>query len=139
MSVQVIGLSDLQKDLQKLAKSQTRAVLRKATVAGAKVLAAGARKRAPKETGKLRKNIKAAALKQKDAPGLAVAGVRVSTKGGADSPTNAFYWRFVELGTRYSRAEPFIRPAFDQGIGEAESAVRTEIARAIDKITGGFG
>nr|WP_253192715.1 HK97-gp10 family putative phage morphogenesis protein [Burkholderia cenocepacia] len=71
-----------------------------------------------------------AALRQKDAPGLATAGVRVRTKGKGDSPSNAFYWRFVELGTQHVRAQPFVRPAFDAAIGQAEGAIRTEIARA---------
>ncbi|MDG5516323.1 HK97-gp10 family putative phage morphogenesis protein, partial [Escherichia coli] len=31
----------------------------------------------------------------------------------ASDPRNAFYWRFVELGTINMPAHPFIRPAFD--------------------------
>ncbi|WP_186058875.1 HK97-gp10 family putative phage morphogenesis protein [Burkholderia gladioli] len=137
MSAQVIGLNDLRKDFEKLSKSQSRGVLRRATMAGAKVIAAEARKRAPKKTGKLRRNIKASALKQKDAPGIATAGVRVNTKGKGDSPNNAFYWRFPELGTRTIRATPFIRPAYDDRVGDAEGAIRTEIGAAIDKLLRG--
>ncbi|WP_334037914.1 HK97-gp10 family putative phage morphogenesis protein [Burkholderia gladioli] len=137
MSVQVIGLSDLRKEFEKLSKSQSRGVLRRATMAGAKVIAAEAKNRAPKRTGKLRRNIKASALKQKDAPGVATAGVRVNTKGKGDSPNNAFYWRFVELGWRNAPAQPFIRPAYDATVGDAEGAIRTEIGAAIDKLLRG--
>ncbi|ARL36741.1 HK97-gp10 family putative phage morphogenesis protein [Burkholderia pseudomallei] len=136
-SVQILGLGDLRADFEKLAKSHSTKALRRATVAGAKVIRDEARARAPKKTGKLRRNIVSAALRQKDAPGLATAGVRVRTKGKGDSPSNAFYWRFIELGTQHMRAQPFARPAFDASIGQAEGAIRTEIVRAIDLVIGG--
>ncbi|MBR8401447.1 HK97 gp10 family phage protein [Burkholderia cenocepacia] len=136
-SVQILGLADLLADFEKLAKAQSTKALRRATVAGAKVIRDEARARAPKKSGKLRRNIVSAALRQKDAPGIATAGVRVRTKGKGDSPSNAFYWRFVELGTQHVRAQPFVRPAFDAAIGQAEGAIRTEIARAIDAVIGG--
>ncbi|KVU27558.1 HK97-gp10 family putative phage morphogenesis protein [Burkholderia ubonensis] len=136
-SVQVLGLADLRADFEKLAKAQSTKALRRATVAGAKVIRDAARARAPKRSGKLRRNIVSAALRQKDAPGLATAGVRVRSKGKGDSPTNAFYWRFVELGTQHMKAEPFMRPAFDASLAQAEGAIRTEIARAIDEVSRG--
>lgn len=136
-SVQILGLADLRADFEKLAKAQSTKALRRATVAGAKVIRDEARARSPKKTGKLRRNIVSAALRQKDAPGLATAGVRVRSKGKADSTTNAYYWRFVELGTQHMKAEPFMRPAFDASIAQAEGAIRTEIARAIDAVIGG--
>ncbi|WP_081896665.1 MULTISPECIES: HK97-gp10 family putative phage morphogenesis protein [Burkholderia] len=136
-SVQILGLADLQADFLKLAKAQSTKALRRATVAGANVIRNEARGRAPKKTGKLRRNIVSAALRQKDAPGVATAGVRVRSKGNADSPSNAFYWRFVELGTQHMKAEPFIRPAFDASLSQAEGAIRTEIVRAIDRVIGG--
>ncbi|WAS56202.1 HK97 gp10 family phage protein [Burkholderia ambifaria] len=136
-SVQILGLADLQADFGKLSKSNSTKTLRRATRAGANVIRDEARVRAPKRKGKLRRNIQSAVLRQKDAPGLATAGVRVRTKGKGDSPTNAFYWRFVELGTQHMRAQPFVRPAFDTSIGRAEGAIRTEIARAIDAVARG--
>ncbi|MGY6240749.1 HK97-gp10 family putative phage morphogenesis protein (plasmid) [Burkholderia ambifaria] len=136
-SVRIFGLADLQADFTKLSKSNSTKTLRRATRAGANVIRDEARVRAPKRKGKLRRNIQSAVLRQKDAPGLATAGVRIRTKGKGDSSTNAFYWRFVELGTQHMRAQPFVRPAFDGSIGRAEGAIRAEIARAIDAITGG--
>ncbi|MCA8048026.1 HK97-gp10 family putative phage morphogenesis protein [Burkholderia arboris] len=136
-SVQILGLADLQADFAKLSKAQSTKTLRRATLAGANVIRDEARVRAPKKSGKLRRNIVSAALRQKDSPGLATAGVRVRTKGGADSPNNAFYWRFVELGTQHMRAHPFVRPSFDTSIDRAEGAIRTEMARAIDMVIGG--
>ncbi|MGU7780528.1 HK97-gp10 family putative phage morphogenesis protein [Burkholderia sp. PU8-34] len=136
-SIQILGLADLQADFAKLAKAQSTKALRRATLAGAKVIRDEARARAPKKTGKLRRNIASTSLRQKESPGVATAGVRVRTKGKANSPNNAFYWRFVELGTQHMKAEPFMRPAFDASIAQAEGAIRTEIARAIDQVIGG--
>ncbi|WP_175807746.1 HK97-gp10 family putative phage morphogenesis protein [Burkholderia cenocepacia] len=136
-SVQILGLADLQANFAKLAKAQSTKALRRATLAGAKVIRDEARARAPKKTGKLKRNIVSSSLRQKESPGVATAGVRVRSKGKEDSPTNAFYWRFVELGTQNMKAEPFMRPAFDAAIAQAEGAIRTEIARAIDTVIGG--
>ena len=52
----------------------------------------------------------------------------------ASDPRNAFYWRFVELGTINMPAHPFIRPAFDT---TEELAARIAIQRmnqAIDEV-----
>lgn len=136
-SVQILGLADLQADFGKLAKAQSTKALRRATLAGAKVIRDEARSRAPKKTGKLKRNIASTLLRQKESPGMATAGVRVRTKGKADAPTNAFYWRFVELGAQHMKADPFMRPAFDASIAQSEGAIRTEIARAIDTVIGG--
>ena len=136
-SVQILGLADLQADFTKLAKSQSTKALRRATLAGAKVIRDEPRARPPKKTGKPNRNTVPASLRQKESPGVATAGVRVRAKGKEDSPTNAFYWRFVELGTQNMKAEPFMRPAFNASIAQAEGAIRTEIARAIDMVIGG--
>lgn len=136
-SIQIVGLADLQADFAKLARAQSTKALRRATLAGAKVIRDEARARAPKKTGKLKRNIVSTSLKQKESPGVATAGVRVRTKGKVDSPSNAFYWRFVELGAQHMKAEPFMRPAFDTSIAQAEGAIRTEIARAVDAVVGG--
>lgn len=64
-SIQIVGLADLLADFERLAKSQSTKALRRATVAGAKVIRDEARKRAPKKTGKLRRNIVSAALRRR--------------------------------------------------------------------------
>lgn len=69
-SIQIIGLADLRADFEKLAKSQSAKALRRATLAGAKVIRDEARARARKKTGKLRRNIRTAALRQTSATGV---------------------------------------------------------------------
>jgi HK97 gp10 family phage protein len=54
---------------------------------------------------------------------------------GIRSRARAFYWRFVEFGTKYMAAQPFFRPA-----AEAESDVYIQRMRAIGpKLEQGFG
>jgi HK97 gp10 family phage protein len=55
-----------------------------------------------------------------------------------DNPKNAFYWRFVEFGTKYIPANPFIQRAVDRNfprivrkvITETNKGLREELAKA---------
>lgn len=51
----------------------------------------------------------------------------------ARDPRNAFYWRFVELGTINMPAHPFIRPAFDTTEELAAQVAIWHMNRAIDE------
>ncbi|MDK1687984.1 phage N-6-adenine-methyltransferase [Cronobacter malonaticus] len=50
------------------------------------------------------------------------------------NPRNAFYWRFVELGTSNMPAHPFVRPAFDTRQEEATQAALARMNQAIDEV-----
>ncbi|MNC15536.1 hypothetical protein D3C75_633590 [compost metagenome] len=52
----------------------------------------------------------------------------------ANNPRNAFYWRFVELGTSKLAAHPFVRPAYDAREDEAYAAAVQRMNQAIDKV-----
>jgi HK97 gp10 family phage protein len=52
----------------------------------------------------------------------------------ASNRRNAFYWRFVELGTSNMPAHPFVRPAFDARQEEATRAVIARMNKAIDEV-----
>ena len=76
--------------------------------------------------------------------GEAVAGVHIrgtnpngtnsdnTTKGA--SRNNAFYWRFIELGTSKMPANPFVRPAYDTNQELAAKAGFDELNKAIDEV-----
>lgn len=44
------------------------------------------------------------------------------------------YWWFVELGTKYSMAVPFLRPALDQNIQQVEKAFGAKFISEVEKI-----
>lgn len=143
----VLGLRDLQHDFERLGRSVQRKVAREAAAAGARVARDAARAEAPRETGRLARNIIVRSVRQSETPGSATAGVAVrgiNDSGNSDrsmkkdDPKNAFYWRFIELGTSSITANPFIRRSWDGSLREIEGAVQTRLAAAIDKaITGG--
>lgn len=136
------GLLDLSQELEVLSKAESRQVLRKAVRAGAQVVRDEIEARAPVKTGKLARNI---VVSSGRAPaGEAVAGVRIrgvnpagtnsDTTTKANNRNNAFYWRFVELGTSKMAAHPFVRPAYDARQEEASQAAFAEMAHAIDEV-----
>lgn len=132
----------LTEDLDTLSKSETKQVLNKAARAGAEVLRAAVEKNAPVRTGKLKRNV--VVLSRKSGPGEAVAGVHIrginpsgtnsdtTTKGS--SRNNAFYWRFIELGTSKMPANPFVRPAYDTNQELAAQAGFDMLNAAIDEV-----
>ena len=126
-----------------MSRAENNKVLRDATRAGADVLKQEVINRAPERSGKLKKNIVVLTQKAKRkgeiSSGVHIRGVNHRTGNSdnsmkAKNPRNAFYWRFVELGTVNMPAHPFVRPAFDTA---QELAVQVAIKRmnsAIDEV-----
>ncbi|MEJ8326032.1 HK97-gp10 family putative phage morphogenesis protein [Kosakonia sacchari] len=135
------GLLDLSDDLLALSKVENRKVMRDATRAAATVFKDEAVKRAPVRTGKMKKNI--VVITQRDRNGDISSGVHVRgtnpRTGNSDNSMkannshNAFYWRFVELGTSNMAAVPFIRPAYDARQEDAANAAFACANQAIDE------
>jgi HK97 gp10 family phage protein len=48
--------------------------------------------------------------------------------------TETYYWRFLEFGTRKMRAQPFLRPAYNQNIETATEAVAVVLSGGIDRV-----
>lgn len=136
------GLLDLSEDLRALSKAENRKVMRDATRAAATVFKDEAIKRAPRRTGKLAKNI--VVITQRDRNGNITSGVHVrgtnprtgnsDNKVKASNARNAFYWRFVELGTSNMAAVPFIRPAYDARQDDAAKVAFARANQAIDEV-----
>jgi HK97 gp10 family phage protein len=137
------GLNDIARDLEKLSKAENNKVLRAATRAGAEVLKEEVIARAPVRTGKMRKNVVVVTQKSRRkgeiSSGVHIRGVNPRTGNSdntmkAKNPRNAFYWRFVEMGTVNMPAHPFVRPAFDVRQEEAANAAIARANRAIDEV-----
>lgn len=60
--------------------------------------------------------------------GNKAARVKKYGKEGAANPNDPFYWRFLEFGTKWMRARPFLRPAVES---KGEEAIAAFMARAI--------
>jgi HK97 gp10 family phage protein len=107
------GLLDISRDMELLSKAENKKVLRDGTRAGAEVLKEEVIKRAPERTGKLKRNVvvvtkRAAEMRSRP---VHIRGVNPETGNSdntmkASNRRNAFYWRFVELGTSNMPAHP---------------------------------
>ncbi|OQP32433.1 HK97-gp10 family putative phage morphogenesis protein [Pantoea latae] len=137
------GLNDIAKDLEALSKAENNKVLRDATRAGAEVLKEEVIAKAPVRTGKLKRNVVVMTQKARRrgdiSSGVHIRGVNPATGNSdksmkAGDPKNAFYWRFVEMGTSKMPAHPFVRPAFDVRQEEATQAALARMNQAIDEV-----
>lgn len=126
----------LMEDIQALEKKDQGRVMRKATRKGAQIIAAQAKKNAPKRTGKLQRNIVAMNMKGRPLQSGAAA-VFVRTEGKAEDRNNAFYWRFVELGTVNHPPVPFIRPAYESTQNQVDEIIVKAAMDELQKALGG--
>ncbi|EGT4316085.1 hypothetical protein DOX48_22040 [Cronobacter malonaticus] len=137
------GLDEIARDLETLSRAENNKVLRDATRAGAEVLREEVIQRAPERSGKLKKNVVVLTQKSRRrgeiSSGVHIRGRNMRTGNSdnsmkASDPRNAFYWRFVELGTVNMPAHPFVRPAFDTRQEQAAQVAMERMNRAIDEV-----
>lgn len=112
MKVRVRGIEQLQRKLGALGPAVTEAARRELLSSGLRVVA-GAKRRAPVDTGRLRNSITFEVTADGDV-------VRVGT--------NLEYAAFQEFGTRKMPARPFLFPAFE----EERPRLRERMQRAIE-------
>lgn len=146
ISMEVKGLSELNKALKELPDRIAKNVLRGAVNAGAAVIRQEAKANAPVYTGDvaqghpppgtLKKAISQAQARKlsNQVQQTVHVGVRQGksakkTKKGA--LLDAYYWWFVENGTSKMAARPFLRPAFEGKKTEAVKAIEEYLAKRI--------
>lgn len=141
--IQSVGQQLVSAEAMKDSRAENNKVLRDATRAGAEVLKDEVIARAPVRTGKLKKNVVVVTQKSRRrgeiCSGVHIRGVNPRTGNSdntmkANNPRNAFYWRFVELGTANMPAHPFVRPAYDTREEEAASVAIARMNQAIDEV-----
>lgn len=141
-SLDFSGLNNISKDLEELSRAENNKVLRDATRAGAEVLKEEVIARAPERSGKLKKNVVVLTQRSRRrgeiSSGVHIRGVNPSTGNSdntmkANNPRNAFYWRFIEMGTVNMPPHPFIRPAFDVRQEQATEVAFRRMNQAIDE------
>ena len=123
ITLRVNGLSKLEKDLQALPDALARKAMKAALKDGADVLKNDMAVLAPRRTGFLASHIAVSLSSSKFGEVVAKIG----------PTTDAFYARFAEFGTKFERARPFMRPAFDTGWRVALERVRLRLAAEIKK------
>lgn len=139
VTVKVEGLADLNRRLTELPKAIQGRPLRTAVAAGGRVIQQEAKARVPVDTGLVRDRIRVMSMRQeqRNARAEVVVGVRrvgkVSKKVQKNRRrTDPFYWRFIEFGTKFKPARPFLRPALENKRTEAVEAIRERLAKRIE-------
>jgi HK97 gp10 family phage protein len=132
------GFDELAKKLKELGPKVAKNGLRRATSAGAAIVRNDARKRAPVDTGEMKRDIMM--KRERDARGGDTTGavytvyVRSGKKSRMagkkrDVDRDSFYWKFLEFGTAKMAAQPFLRPAFE---ANKEAAIEA-IGKSLDE------
>ena len=131
MSAQVTGLKELEKKLIELGPKIGRQALKSALVAGASVVKKEAQLMAPAKTGRLRR---AMYIKRMSKPNPfkenVIFGVRHGKKM-SKRDLDAYYWSFLEFGTKFIKKISFVQRAFETSKERALQKIKQVLA---DKI-----
>lgn len=123
----ITGTQDIQKILEEIAPKHARNLMR-ATIHGvASEIAKDAKQNAPRDTGNLKKSIKA--HRAKSPPDAPISEVRIKSGKGANS---AFYWKFVEYGTKNMPEHPFIRPASERAKADFDKVLTEQFGKKLE-------
>lgn len=138
--IQLKGFKELADKLRALPRDIAENALKGAVASAANVIRKEARLKVPQgETGTLRRSIYAAFAKEdstytkkKYVVGWRK-GKRFRAVGKNKANLDGYYGLFVEFGTRFVRARPFIRPAMEHKKDAALEAIRKVVAARIDR------
>ena len=139
LKVSFEGLDELKRAFDLLPQRVAVLAASKAVRAGANVILKAARAKVPTDTGNLKRSLAIKILnKKRDAMNVAALigprSGRVAKKGkfAGKKINDGFYGFFVEYGTKKMRAEPFMRPAFDENVVAVQQAIVDVIGEAIE-------
>lgn len=136
------GLEQIVSAMEKMADDVKGDPLRASLRRGMTPVLEDAKQRAPQDSGRLERNILMRPIPPKDMPPGFTDGqevfVRSSRRKSKDDETNAWYWRFIEFGTRHMPARPFLRPAAEgkrrQAMQEFTDEMRKQMERTARRI-----
>lgn len=150
-TVQVEGLAQLRRNIAKLGDGLARRVYQKAVGAGGKIVAAAAKGKVPRRTGALGGSI---VHRVSSKPKAGLFGVKVTVKagrfasertarrkgrtrkrGGSIYKPDAVerYYRFLETGTKYHAAKPFLAPSLSETAPAVLAAIKSELAAGLER------
>jgi HK97 gp10 family phage protein len=136
MTMRVHGLVELERTMKELGPKLARNALRSAVNAGAQVIKKEAQGLAPIDTGRLaQKAIYVTRSRSDSGPGKEtyLVGVRQGRRE-QQKDRDAFYWKFVEFGTKFVHARPFLRPAFENKKVEAVARMTEKLKKALERL-----
>lgn len=155
-SIKVEGLVDLQRAMRALSEDVAKKVSRAATQAAATVVRKSAQQNIQAlglvDTGNMRAAVattrtrrtrltsehrvgvrSGAGLRSGDIQGGKTADVKAAKAGTGKLGVDAFYWRFLEMGTVRRGPTPFLAPALANNTQQATDAMAQRLKARIDK------
>ena len=123
MDEDIHGLQELLKSMDELPLSLQKTLIVRALRKGAEPIRARAEELAPIDTGKLKELMMITIADQSASSATAKIGPARKT----------FYGGFQEFGTIYDKAQPFLRPAFDEQQEEALRLIGEDLAAGIER------
>lgn len=151
----VEGLDQLLRNMQQLPRelvSKNGGLVRSALFRATRLVREEVRARAPRDTGNLARNVIAVRDRNPQASGAseryvvtvrrkrqtraakAKAVKKASGKIDYRASGDAFYWRFVEFGTKDNRAQPFLRPGFEAQKTAAVAEFKTSLGKGLQRV-----
>ena len=134
-TVTFAGFKELDADFKLLSNAEKRQVSRKAVRAGAVVFRDAVRANAPVHSGLLKRSVSVDTVRGSATAGVKFKKVLAKKKGKKGKhKSTPYYWYFLEHGTSKMPAQPFVRPAFDASVKQAEEAAFNQYLKDIDGI-----
>jgi HK97 gp10 family phage protein len=113
-SVQLLGAKELIDEFQRLNEAVATEYIDESLEAGAETILAAIDRVAPEKSGVLKNSISLRTTQ--------VSRTRVEKV--IEISSRAFYWRYLEFGTRFIQAREFIRKSFRNRKGTARNTIR---------------
>jgi len=144
-SIDTTGLDQLQRMLKMMPDRVDKRLIRSGLRKSARPLISAARANVIKRSGNLARSIGSMtggqrsslgniSFKQKSALKADKMAIYVGPRAGKSAGKyDGWYGAFVEFGTRHSRKNPFMRPAWDQTKKKVEGIIVENIGAAADK------
>jgi HK97 gp10 family phage protein len=140
-TVDVKGLRDLGLQMRSLSADMAGKIARQAMASGAGVSRKSIKARVPVDTGNLKaavimKRVRDSRLTEEYVVAVRKGKTRdakAAKKGEGKLGKDAFYAHMVEFGTVKMRAQPFVRPGFEESIDPATKAIAKRLKQRIEK------
>jgi HK97 gp10 family phage protein len=117
------GQKELMENMRNLSEEMRMNVKRGAIMEAANYLKEESTRRVPVRTGKLKENIITQTVEDNER----VTEVKVGPS------RDGFYGGMIEYGTKKMKAQPFMRPAFDENGDRVDEIISRKIQEGIDK------
>jgi len=124
---EMVGAEELKEKLTELIPRESKNLLRRVTLDMAKDLRDEIRPAAPVETGTLQKAIVA----KRDRGTRESIEASVTITKGKSATHDAWYWHFIEFGTVFHAAQPFIIPATEKFRGKLREIFETKFFKRL--------